>query len=329
MKILQHQSDLKAERRLRCLAMGVFDGVHRGHQEIIRRAVAGAADAKGEAWVLTFDTHPARILQPGSAPPLLNSLSQRLGLLERLGVAGCLLIHFTRPFADQEPESFLNALHQSAPGLRRIFVGRNWRFGKAERGDVALLTRWAEARGVGVEAVDPVQWGSQAISSTRIRSEIAKGNLQNAATMLGRPFSVIGEVVPGDAAGRQFGVPTANISPENEIQPPRGVYAVYARQGGQALLEGVANLGFRPTRDLREQPPLRLELHLLDFQGSLYGTTIEVFFVSRLRDERRFASTTELANQIRGDIESARQILADEDLKNEWKNALQGPERQI
>ena len=319
MKVVSELRSLEREPRVASLAIGVFDGLHRGHQAVIAAAVGAAGG--DDAWILSFDAHPESVLEPGASPPMIMSTAHRLQVMGRLGIAGCVLIHFTREFAAREPESFVADLCVAAPHLRGIFVGENWRFGRGGRGDVALLARMMGERGIGVNVVAPVFWSGAMISSTRIRREIAEGRLDSAAAMLGRPFSIAGRVVHGRRIGRTLGYPTANIRPENEVHPPHGVYAVLARLP-QGLCEGVLNIGLRPTFGDRQGRP-SIELHLLDFSGDLYGRDVEVFFIALLRAEQRFASPQALAEQIARDASEARRALADAEEKNSWKNALQ------
>jgi riboflavin kinase/FMN adenylyltransferase len=308
MRILHDFSVLRRKRRAVALAAGFFDGVHRGHRRVIRQTVLAARALGGEAWALSFAAHPLRVLRPGAAPPLLSSARHRARMLAGLGVDGCLMIPFTRRLASMEPEAFVRRLLGAAPTLRRVLAGGDWRFGRGGRGDIALFRRLAAERGVRVAAVPPVLWRGRPVSSTRVRGEIAAGRLACAAAMLGRPFSVLGVVTRGRTVGRTLGYPTANLAVENEALPPFGVYAVLARAGARRrLLPGVLNIGVRPTFGGRGG--CHVELHLLDFRADLYGAEVEVFFVRRLRRERRFASTAALREQIGRDAAAARRAL--------------------
>lgn len=307
MKIIHNLSDLKDQRRVACLAIGVFDGVHRGHREVIARTVRYARAHGGKAWILTFDGHPARALDPASAPSLITSTEHKLRLLARLRVDGCLLIRFTPAFARLKPEAFLSRLWGAAPALRSIFVGGNWRFGRGGKGNPRLLERLARPRGVRVNVVPPVRRNGRVISSTRIRRCVWLGRIEEASGLLGRRFSVLGTVVPGRGIGRSLGFPTANIEPHGEVLPPPGVYAVFARIGGRTR-KSVVYVGSRPTFE-SPRAPVVLEVHVLGLRDRLYGRRIEVFFVSRLRGDRTFASLTALARQIRRDVERARSVL--------------------
>lgn len=309
MKVFSDFQRLGRERHPIALAAGFFDGVHRGHVAVIRCTQRQALAIQGLAWVLTFDTHPLKILHPDSAPALLTSTVHRISILKRLGLDGCLVLPFTQELARLEPAQFVRQLLECIPALRTIVVGHNWRFGHQGRGTPGLLQRLGRAAGLTVVIVPPVRRRSRPISSTRIRNEIARGHLYEAAAMLGRPFGVLGRVVRGRTQGRKLGFPTANLALQNEVLPPLGVYAVYADLGGRTM-PGVLNLGVRPTfaDSPCEQPTV--ELHLLDFEGDIYGKEIEVFFVRRLRNEKRFATLRELQQQIAADVACARRVLA-------------------
>jgi riboflavin kinase / FMN adenylyltransferase len=309
MRVYTEPSRLGSIRRPIVMAAGFFDGLHRGHQRVLSKTLKRARDLGGQAWVLTFDIHPLKLLRPEVAPRMLTSTGHKLMLFESLGVDGCLLLPFTRRLADMEPAAFVDWLCGAAPALRELHVGRNWRFGKREAGNVALLRRLGLRRNFSVSAATPVRLGGKTVSSTRIRDAILGGRLGEATRMLGRPFSVLGTVVPGRQVGRQLGFPTANLQPHNEVLPPCGVYAVRARLGHR-MLDGVASYGTRPTFESPSGAPPVLELHLLDFRGNVYGKQIEIFFVARLRAERRFASTQKLCEQMTRDVACAREVLA-------------------
>lgn len=287
------------------LAVGFFDGVHRGHRNVVRRAVVRARRIHGRAWVMTFDPHPLDVLSPGSAPPLLTSNFHKLELLRREGPNGCLLLSFTRQLARLTPEAFAARLLSAVPTLREILVGTNWRFGREGVGTPQLLARLVAPRGVTVTVVEPVRFAGRPISSTRIRSAVTLGRLGTAARMLGRPFSVLGTVVHGQAIGRQLGFPTANLDVQNEVLPPCGVYAARARVG-TFRFKAVLNLGFKPTT-LHHHPAAlpTLEVHLPGFSGNLYGKVMEVCFLRKLRNERHFSSPEALRRQIARDIARA------------------------
>lgn len=314
MKTVRTLSQMKHCTKPVVLAAGFFDGVHLGHQRVLSRAVQAARTVSGEAWVLTLDPHPLMVVRPDLAPPLLTGTQHRLGLIAGLNVDGCLLLSFTAVRATTEPEAFVHSLCRAVPSLTRILVGRNWRFGKGGRGDVDLFAALAADHGVTVTTVPPVIRNGQTISSTRIRSAVARGRLDEAATLLGRPFAVLGTVTRGRAVGRTLGFPTANLTPGDEVLPPLGVYAVWGRCT-RGTYPGVLNYGHCPTFS-RHTPTPVMELHLLPQPGhkrismDLYGKDIEVSFVRKLRPERCFKTPDALRRRIAADTEHARAILA-------------------
>lgn len=288
------------------LALGVFDGVHLGHQAVIAAARQRAGALGGSCGVVTFDPHPIRVLAPERAPrQLLASLEHKTRLLGRLDMAFLLALEFNRALADMSAEDFLQWLVDER-NIATLAVGEDWRFGKARQGDVALLRQAGAARGFEVVSVAPVMHDGERISSTRIRQTIRDGALNRAAEMLGRWYRVEGVVAEGRQLGRTLGFPTANVVLGEEQLPPDGVWAVRGFLEEQSW-NGVANLGNRPTVDGANHT---LEVHLFDYSGDLYGTLLEVEFVHHLRDERKFASLDELRAQITVDSEMARRFFS-------------------
>ena len=307
MRITRQLEDLKLDHGPIVMAVGSFDGVHKGHQLIIGRAVEKSRKSAGEAWVLTLDPHPLKVLKPDSAPPLITSTQHKLRLIEELGADGCVVMPFTRDLAAVEPEAFLRRLKDGVPALRELVVGSNWTFGHGGKGNVDLLNRKASELDLEATVVEPVQWKGSTISSTRIRQAVAKGHLHDAEEMMGRPFSILGTVVRGRKIGTQLGFPTANLDPHNEVRPPSGVYAV--RVGiGHRVLGGAAFLA-EPTEAKKSPSGFILEVHLLDFDRELYGEDIEVSFVKWVRDARRFPSRAQLREQIARDVRQVRELL--------------------
>jgi riboflavin kinase / FMN adenylyltransferase len=290
-----------------CVAIGVFDGVHVGHQAVIRQARDEARVRGGTSVVLTFDPHPQRILQPDKAPPLLTATAHKLRLIAQLGVDACLVLKFDQAFAGLAPEEFLDQLCRQADRLQVICVGTRFHFGHNRAGNIRLIERLAPRYGYTAREIEPVRIGEHLVSSTVVRQQVLRGHLDLAATLLGRPYSVLGTVQPGDHLGRQLGFPTANLNPHQEALPPNGVYVVHARLGEQHL-PAVVNLGTRPTVTGGTHRRT-LEVHLLDFDRDLYGQDLEVIFVAKLRDEQKFASLEALKHQISVDIAAARQRL--------------------
>jgi riboflavin kinase / FMN adenylyltransferase len=287
------------------LAIGVFDGVHLGHQAVIRRALADAQAAGGTAVVVTFHPHPVRVLRPEQAPRLLTSTPHKIRLVRDLGVEHLLVIPFDASFAATPPAQFVRALAAACASLREICVGHAWSFGKGRAGNLDLLKTLGDELGFDEVGVAAVKVDDQIVSSTLIRAAVQAGNLAAAKRLLGRDYTVLGTVVEGDRLGRKLGFPTANLSAHNEQFPPDGVYAVEALWRGQQL-RGVVNIGVRPT--IRNASGERvLELHLFDFATEIYGEEIEVTFRHYLRGERKFAGIDELREQIARDVVVARE----------------------
>jgi len=308
MRTLIQPERFRALRGPIVLAAGFFDGVHIGHRRVLDGAVREAHRRNGQAWALTFDQHPLSVIAPELRPPLLTPLEVRLDRLAATGIDGCFVLPFTRALAALTPAEFVALICGRARRVINIRCGANWHFGSAATGDVAELARLGKLHGFRVTVVQAARYQGHPISSTRIREEIQRSHLANAAAMLGRPYSIRETVVRGRGVGRELGVATANVHPSAEVLPPLGVYAVRTWIGDRAV-DGVASLGFRPTfADARPITPL-LETHLLDFEGDLYGATLDIAFIARLREERKYPSPAALMKQIRRDIAAARRIL--------------------
>jgi riboflavin kinase/FMN adenylyltransferase len=304
MKILRTFEELAAIQRPVCLAIGVFDGVHLGHQRVIGQVCEDARQHHGASVVLTFDPHPARILRPDKAPPLLTSTEHKLRIIGTTGADACLVLPFTKEFAATTATGFLELLLAHTRQLQEICVGTRFRFGHDRTGDIRLIEQFAAAHHFTAREIKSVKAGDESISSTAIRDHIRHGNLDRAAAMLGRPYSILGTVEKGDGIGHQLGFPTANLNPHNEAFPPDGVYATHIRLTGKTY-SGVLNLGRRPTFEDRSHRRI-LEVHILDFSDDIYGQDIEVIFHEKLRDEKKFSSVDELKKQIAADVAAAR-----------------------
>lgn len=310
MQILRSIAELASVPGPIFLAIGVFDGVHLGHQAVIRRAVTDAARENGTAVVVTFDPHPMRVLRPENAPRLLTSTQHKVALLKELGATHLLIIPFDLAFAATPPETFVKELAAACRPLREICVGHSWSFGKGRAGNLQLLDRIGNELGFEEVGIPAVEVDGEIVSSTLIRAAVETGNLEKAGRLLGRRFSILGTVKHGNHLGHQLGFPTANISAHKEQYPPNGVYAVKARLAGEAQLrDGVVNIGVRPTVDAEGGVRL-LELHLFDFDGDLYGKDVEVIFHHFLRREQRFPSLDALKAQIACDVSQAKTVLA-------------------
>jgi len=289
------------------VTIGNFDGVHRGHQALVRATVASARAHSGTALVLTFDPHPARVLAPSRAPANLTTPAQKAELLAALGTDGVVTLPFDAGVAALAPEVFVARVLVETLGARHVVVGEGFRFGRGQSGDAATLGRLGSERGFTVEAMAAVLHGGEPVSSSRVREALAAGDVVLARELLGRDYFVDATVVPGDGRGRTIGIPTANLECDNEIVPARGVYAGRVRTSGGAWHPAVANRGLRPTFGGSTET---VEAHLLDFGGDLYGSRVRLAFVHRLREERRFAGPEPLLAQIRDDVARARALLS-------------------
>jgi len=307
MNIFHDASQRGRDSRPVCACLGVFDGLHLGHQRIIRHTLADARATDSQAVVITFDRHPATVVAPDHAPLLIYPLRKKLQLLDSLGVETTLLLRFNTRFSRQSGECFLRRLMRDFRCLSGFRVGRGFTFGHRQTGNLALLRQLGREHGWTVREVRSVLRQSQIISSTRIRDLIRQGEFASASALLGRPYSLTGIVRPGDRLGRQLGFPTANVQADGLVLPPVGVYAARVPLRNQCAA-AVVNIGFRPT--LRAaSPSLRVEAHLLDYRGNLYGRDIEIVFAARIRAEQPFNSLAALRQQIHQDIQAARAAL--------------------
>ncbi len=288
------------------LAIGVLDGVHLGHQRVLRAAVQRARGAGADAWALSFEPHPLAVLRPHQAPALITPEPLKSQRIAALGLDGLLVLPFTPELAACEPEMFIERLRRELPPLAAVTVGTNWRFGRGARGDAALLGALAERHGFELDVVPPVLVGGQPVSSTRIRRAVQDGDLRAAAELLGRPFSVLGAVEHGRRIGHALGFPTANVNALRNLHPPEGVFAVRARVQGREF-GGAAYFGRRPTFEAVPHPVL--EVHLFDVDLELYGLDMEVDFVEFLRKDRRFETEAALREQIAADVARARALV--------------------
>ena len=309
MQVLRSITELRELRGPLFLAIGVFDGVHLGHQTVISTSARHARDAGGTPVVVTFDPHPAKVLRPESAPHLLTATQHKIALIRELGVAHLLLLRFDREFAETAPEEFVRQLVENSRPLREICVGHQWSFGKGRAGNLSLLKHLGTTRNFDVVGVEAVAVDEEVVSSTAIRRAVAAGDLTKAARMLGREYTIVGSVIEGKKLGRQLGFPTANVSAHSEQFPPNGVYIAEAKRGS-LIHRGVANLGYRPTMS-DDKPERLLELYLFDLDEDIYGDEIEVRFVRYLRAEEKFENLAALKNQITRDVEEAHKFWAD------------------
>ncbi|HME88058.1 MAG TPA: bifunctional riboflavin kinase/FAD synthetase [Chthoniobacterales bacterium] len=306
MEVLHSISDLSRLRGSLFLAIGVFDGVHRGHQAVISTSADHARAANGTPVVVTFDPHPEKVLRPERAPHLLTATQHKVALIRNLGVGQLLIINFNKQFASTEPESFVEQLVTHSKPLQEICVGHEWSFGKNRRGNLDLLKQLGAKFNFKVVGVPPVKANGEVVSSTAIRQAIEKGDFAKAAAMLGREYTILGTVVRGDNLGKEIGFPTANLSAHSEQFPPNGVYVAEAKIDDQRR-RGVINLGVRPTVSGGKSERV-LEIHLFDFNRDIYRQDVEVRFLKFLRPEKKFENLDALVQQIRRDVERAREI---------------------
>ena len=287
------------------VAIGMFDGVHLGHQAVIDRLVADARRETARAVIITFDQHPAAVVAPERAPSLIQTLAQRLRMFAVLGVDATWLIHFDRAFSEQSGEAFVRGLARDFGRLCAVYVGEQFHFGHRRSGNVQLLRQLGAELGFATHAVAPFFQDGQIVSSTRVRERIRTGDLHAVRRLLGRRYTLAGPVITGDRLGRSLGFPTANLDVPRLVLPPQGVYMATAQLpdwSGPA----VVNLGVRPTLGTRESR-LQVEAHLLDFTREIGGTELELCFLAKLREEQRFPDLAALRLQIEADCRVARE----------------------
>jgi riboflavin kinase/FMN adenylyltransferase len=308
MEVLRHPGPGDSRLARAVLTLGNFDGVHRGHQAILDRTAALARSLGARAGLLTFHPHPATVLAPDRAPPLIMPLRGKLEILSQTQADFVWIAAFSRTFADLSPEAFVHDYLMPRVGLLAMVVGYSVSFGKNRAGNADLLVRLGARDGFDVEVVGPVVCDDVRVSSTTIRQVLQDGEVVRAARLLGRPHALWGRVGRGAGRGRTLGFPTANVDLRGGLVPSDGVYAVRAAVFG-GRYAGVANVGRRPTFGASQQT---VEVHLFDFNGDLYGKRLRVDFIERLRAERQFASVGDLVRQIGRDVDRARAILAEE-----------------
>lgn len=304
MKVVHAANELGNGSQRVCLAIGVFDGVHLGHQQIVRQTVTDARQHDALALVVTFDRHPNAIVAPHKAPPQIYSPSQKLRAVAALGVDALLEIRFDQAFSEKSGDQFIRELVNDLGKIHSVCVGADFVFGHRRTGNVGLLNQLGAELLFQVHGLAAVALDGQVVSSTRIRESIRGGELDAASQMLGRPYAICGRIVAGDRLGRQWGFPTANLEVAGLILPPNGVYSAVTNVDGKHYRVAL-NIGLRPTlASARAQ--LRVEAHLLDFAGDLYGAELELELGARLREEKRFASPGELRGQIERDVAAIR-----------------------
>ncbi len=296
-----------AASRRNAITIGNFDGVHLGHQAMLARLTARAASVGAVPTVLTFEPHPREIFTPDAAPTRLTSLREKLEILRGLGVAHVHICRFTRSFAALSAEDFVRRILVQGLKARYVLVGDDFRFGAKRAGDIALLRTMGAELGFETETLPTVEEAGQRASSTAVREALAGGDMALAAQLLGRPYSISGRVVGGDQMGRRIGYPTANIQLKHNRPPLKGIFAVHVQGLERPDWPGVASLGTRPTLHADGRPTL--EVHLFDFNRSIYRRHMRVEFLHKLRDEAKFPNLDALVAQIDRDAQQARELL--------------------
>lgn len=291
------------------VSIGNFDGVHLGHQQLLRQAVARARELGVPAVAVTFWPHPEKVLRPTSELRLVTTREQRMQLLEKAGLDVLVELTFTREFAATPAAEFARQFLADRLAPREVHLGKNFRFGKGREGDVAFLQGMSGELGFQVRGMDPMEDEKGPISSTRLREVLLAGEVEGARRLLGRYYFMDGRIAVGQGIGRRLGFPTLNLQPENELLLARGVYlTVTFIPSFGCCFPGVTNVGVRPT--LYENEHLVVETHLLHFSGDVYQEEVRLFFLRRLRDELRFPGVLELAAQVRQDVEAARELFS-------------------
>ena len=287
------------------LALGNFDGLHRGHMKIIDRVRQRAGERAGTPAAMTFDPHPPRVLRPDKAPALLMTREQKIEALARSGMQGVAVVRFTRELSQWDPEMFVRTVLVEWLHVAEVWVGANFLFGHQRAGTFSVLRSLGARYGFRAEKIDPVRYKDFVVSSTRVRRLVSEGRVDEAGALLGHHYFIDGTVVKGAGRGRELGVPTANVATPNELVPPAGVYATLLTTDG-IVFPSVTNIGLRPTFGDVTEPVI--ETHILDLERDLYGSAVRVSFVQRMRDERAFADVDALKVQIEADRRAARRL---------------------
>jgi riboflavin kinase/FMN adenylyltransferase len=308
MRLVRNPGKLRRKFKNPVLTIGIFDGMHLGHQKIIKEVVREAAACGGTSIVLTFACHPLKIFKKNCAIPLINSLEHRINFIKSQNVDVCMVIDFNSDFSRMSAGSFVKHILVDAIGIKYLIVGKGFRFGRERTGTFSFIKKLSAEYGFKVRRINPVKLKGRIISSSSVRRFIMQGKINQANEFLGRELSILGRVVKGSQRGKILGYPTANIMPRQEIVPAAGVYAIRVKLDNK-MLPGIANIGYRPTFHSQENSPRVIEAHIFNFRSRLYGRRLEVFFIRRIRPEKRFASHSALLAQIKKDERKARQIL--------------------
>jgi len=312
MKIFHGTNNAKIARPT-CLTLGVFDGLHLGHQRIMQTVVERAKATNTIPTAITFDPHPRAVLHPENAPPLLQTLDQRLAAFEVLGIQQTIVIRFTKDFAANEAEEFLREIVHERLQAKEVYLGKGFEFGRNRGGNIKLLKKMSAELGFFADEVPEVRLHGQRISSSKIRHLLVEGNINPARKMLGRPYGVEGQIEHGSQRGHEIGFPTANLKPKNRVIPRNGVY-VTATLIDHVWRRSITNIGVRPTFETEVEPSI--ETYIFDFDGNLYGDVLRVRFLHRIRDERKFNGIVELKAQIEKDTRRALNYFSRNGVKN-------------
>jgi riboflavin kinase/FMN adenylyltransferase len=306
MQVIHYPDDARPARwQQPVMALGNFDGMHRGHLKIVERVRRVAEERGSVAVAMTFDPHPSKIVRPDKAPPLLMTNPQKIDALTRAGMHGVAIVRFTPELAQWDPETFVRTVLVEWLHVAEVWVGANFLFGHDRSGNFSMLRSHGARYGFRAEKIDPVRYKDFVVSSTRVRRLIGEGRVDEAGALLGHHYAIEGSVVQGEKRGQKLGFPTANICSDNELIPPRGVYATTVALDG-LIYPSITNIGLRPTFD--DAGKEVIETHVLDFDRDLYGARLRLAFVQRLRDEKRFDGVEALVRQIDADRAYARDL---------------------
>ncbi len=304
---IYNSEDIPGFERDTVVTFGVFDGIHLGHQAVIKTLLHRAAEEQLMSVLVGFYPHPLAFLSPERCPPILTPLSKRVEILQQCGINKIVMLSFDEKIASMPPEAFVERVLLEKCRTKHVVVGYACQFGKNRAGNAQRLAEISEDYPFDVTIVPPTEINGSPVHSTRIRQALASGDLLWSSQLLGRPYSLIGKVVHGDGRGKELGFPTANIETHDQIYPPNGVYAIRAKLEGK-WLDGVLNIGTRPTFS---ELNFQVEGYFFDFNESIYGKLVEIFFVEKIRNERKFPNLQSLVQQIRRDVKTAAEILAE------------------
>ncbi|MFH2011520.1 MAG: bifunctional riboflavin kinase/FAD synthetase [Pseudomonadota bacterium] len=312
MEVIRGTANLKKKFNIPVMTIGNFDGIHLGHQKIFKEVRKRSSELKGDSIVYTFEPHPLNILFPNKKVTLITSFTEKIRLIEKLGIEIVICEEFTHEYANLSPREFVNDILMEKIGVKAVFVGHDYAFGKGRKGNIVTLERLGKEFGFEVHVVDAVRVDDVLVSSTKIRDTIQKGDVKKVAGLLGRNYSISGKVGRGKERGKGLGFPTANLESVEEIHPKPGIYVVNVCYKDH-LYQGVVNIGYSPTF---ADNALSIEVHILDFNKDIYGEEVKISFVERLRDEKTFDGPEALVEQIKKDVEMTRRMFDELYIKN-------------